>query len=401
MNLKALAAASIIIVSLTSCAPQPPFVPDDFEEVNLASNELGFRMMENLDEEQEEDNIFISPLSISTALSMAANGAEGSTQRQMFEAMGYSQLSETEANAQYKTLLEVLDKTDQEAVLKLANAIYYREGFPAEADFLQQTTDNYNGEIEEIDFSDPAAKNTINQWVEDETEERIKDIVSEIKDTDMMFLINTIYFTGPWTNGFDERSTSIQKFDTGTGSEVDVEMMFQDATFAYYDGGNFEMASFPIGKDEGRFSLDVFLPKEIKRYTEILSFLSAENYSNVIDSLSDPTRLMVTFPKMEIEYEKNLNETLKDMGMTLAFSPREADFSGIADVPDLHISRVKHKTFLKIDEDGVEAAGATSVGIAITSAPPEFRIDHPFIMVIRDIQTGTVLFMGKIMNPNN
>ncbi|MCI4668166.1 MAG: serpin family protein [Bacteroidia bacterium] len=399
MKLKLLFPIILISGLLFSCSQNPPLPVGSFEDVSEANNDMGFRMLKRLQEQEPDKNIFISPFSITSALSMTANGAEGATQTEMYEALGLSKLTETEVNSQYKNILTALLQSSQGLDFSIANGIFYRDGFNPKTDFLNQANDNFEGKVEGLDFDDPSAKVQINEWVENQTEERIKDMISNISADDMMFLINTIYLKGPWLNGFPERSTRKQIFTLSDGSQDSTDMMWQDSQFPYYQGSDFDAASFYLGKNKARFSVDIILPKESKGLEDVVKNISLSSYQSAIDGM-DSSRIMVQFPKLELDYEEQLGDVLKEMGIKKAFQEREADLSGIAEGQNLFISRVKHKTFLKVDETGLEASGATSVGVSVTSLPPSFFMDHPFLMIIRDIESGTILFMGKVENPN-
>jgi len=390
----------ILIFCFLSCEEPVDVDPSTFEDVSQANNEMGFQMLKVLDSEEPDKNIFISPLSISSAISMTSNGAEGETKQEIYEALHVSGLDEEKLNEQYKNLLLKLVRSDNKLQLSIANAIYHRQELNPKSDFIGQAEDNFQSKVEALDFEDPSAKDEINQWVADQTEDRIKNIISNISSQDVMFLINTIYFKGPWSQPFLENSTHSGTFFPDSNTQEDVDMMLHDSQFRYLDRPDFQASTLLIGKDEPAFAMDIILPKSGKRPADLIPSLSAEFFDSLIRDLQQETRLMVIFPKMEIEYEKEMKETMESLGMVKAFRENAADLSGIVESSNLFISRIKHKTFLKIEEGGLEAAGATSVGVSLTSVPPTLRVDRPFLLMIRDLESSTILFLGKIMNPN-
>jgi len=317
----------ILIFCFLSCEEPVDVDPSTFEDVSQANNEMGFQMLKVLDSEEPDKNIFISPLSISSAISMTSNGAEGETKQEIYEALHVSGLDEEKLNEQYKNLLLKLVRSDNKLQLSIANAIYHRQELNPKSDFIGQAEDNFQSKVEALDFEDPSAKDEINQWVADQTEDRIKNIISNISSQDVMFLINTIYFKGPWSQPFLENSTHSGTFFPDSNTQEDVDMMLHDSQFRYLDRPDFQASTLLIGKDEPAFAMDIILPKSGKRPADLIPSLSAEFFDSLIRDLQQETRLMVIFPKMEIEYEKEMKETMESLGMVKAFRENAADLS--------------------------------------------------------------------------
>lgn len=352
--------------------------------------------------DDEEENVFISPLSISMALAMTLNGAEGETFGQMRETLKLQGMNLEQINDAFKSLIDLLVNVDPEVTFKIANSIWYEEDFSVKPDFLERVQSHYKASIHELDFLDPASVNTINQWVKENTEGLIEKIIDEIGDEMVMYLINALYFKGDWLRQFDKKDTRPSDFYLENGQTVTVDMMYQQDRFATYFSDEVEMIELPYG--DSLFTMTVLLPADrsmpIDRFVE--EKITAHNLDNWRSNLHVSSRdVMIHLPKFELEYEIEYNDILKAMGMVMPFDEWNADFSGIADVSpqNLYISEVKHKTFVRVDEEGTEAAAVTSVGFGATSMPPAVIVDRPFVFIIYERESGTNLFMGKVKNP--
>ena len=367
-----------------------------------ADQAFSYEIFRNTVAFDDEENVIISPLSISMALSMALNGAEEETYEEMREVMHLHAMGKKEINEAFKSLIELLTDLDPKVTLQIANSVWHRLSLPVKEDFLERLTIYYGAKVQELDFADPASVDIINDWVSENTEGLIETIIDEIPDEMVMYLINALYFKGDWLRPFDTDDTRPRDFRLEDGSSVQVDMMRQESRFATYFSDEVQMIELPYG--DSLFSMTVLMPNDpempIDRFVE--ESLSAENLNNWRLNLSVGSRdVILQLPKFELEYEIEYNEILKAMGMELAFDGWEADFSGIADVSpqNLFISEVKHKTFIRVDEEGTEAAAVTSVGIGITSMPPSIIVDRPFVFIIHERESGTNLFMGKVKNP--
>ncbi len=352
--------------------------------------------------DHEEENIMISPLSISMALAMALNGAEGETFDDMRETLKLTGMDLDEINEAFESLTELLMTVDPKVTMKIANSVWHRDGLPVKEDFLDRLEKHFGAQVEGLDFSDPAAVEKINSWVDKSTEGMISEIIDEIPPHMVMYLINALYFKGDWLRQFDTEDTRTADFHLETGETTEVEMMSQKGLFATYMSGEVQMIELPYG--DSLFSMTVIMPADPD--TPIDSFINekvtAENLSEWRSNLRvDNREATVELPKFELEYEIEYNDILKAMGMEIAFSESEANFKGIADTApqNLFIDNVKHKTFIRVDEEGTEAAAVTSVGIGVTSMPPQIMFNRPFVFIIHERESGANLFMGKVKNP--
>ena len=363
-----------------------------------ADNRFAFKLFREINEQEGDTNIFVSPLSVAMALGMTYNGAAGSTQEAMQQTLELQGLTLDEVNEAYKSLIELLSDLDPRVEFLLANSIWYRHTMTFEQAFLDLTQEFFDAEVSALDFSDPAASQTINDWVSQKTRGKIQEIVpEEIPWNIIMYLINAIYFKGDWTYQFDKSRTGPARFTLVDGSETTVEMMSHesevDIRLAWADG--VKVAELPYGGSA--YSMIVLLPNEPAQIHDLVDLLSRETWNAWIADL-DTSQVHVSLPKFTLEYEIGLNEVLKALGMEVAFTPGAADFTRMYAPGGIWIDSVVHKTFMDVNEEGTEAAAATAVSMAL-SASPEFVVDRPFIFVIRERFSGTILFMGKVMDP--
>jgi len=376
---------------------------DNQELCDLTShnNDFGFELMKKLHSYDPGENIFISPLSISAALSMTVNGAKGDTKAQMLEAMQLSGWNVDHLNQAYKDLLAVLSQLDDDVLMEIANSIWYRQGFSVRPEFLEVNSVYYDSEVEDLDFGDPGSVDVINGWVDEKTHGLIDQILDVIPPETVMYLINAIYFKGKWLKQFEAENTVEEVFVTEAGINETVDMMQFDGKIhlPYYETDEFQAVDLAYG--DSVYSMSILLPKGAYSLDQLIGDLNVQNWETWINSFVDK-EIYLRIPKFSMEYEKKLNRVLKDMGMQLAFSPL-ADLSGINGNGGLNISEVRHKSFIEVDEAGTEAAAVTIVGIELTSVgnTPYFIANKPFLFVIRDNKTKSVLFIGKMMNPNS
>ncbi len=384
---------------------RPDTLPRDLtaseQKIINSSGSFSYRIFRETAAAEEKENLFISPLSISMALGMTVNGADGETRDAMLETLGMSQMEMKEINGAYQGLIELLANLDPKVQMKIANSIWTRQGFEVQQDFLDAGRQYFDAEIQGLDFSDPAAVETINQWVDSNTEGLIEKIIDgSIPPEMVMYLINAIYFKGNWTQEFDPDKTRDQDFHLEDGSVTTVDMMHREDAIAHYVSDEAIMVDLPYGDSLYTMSLMMPANEETPLDDFIANTLSAEQVSEWHKSLAVSKREL-GLPRFSMEYEKTLNDILKDMGMEIAFSESMADFSNINPDKELYISEVKHKTFVEVNEEGTEAAAATSVGVGVTSVgPAPIIFNRPFVFMIRERISGTVLFMGRMKNPS-
>ncbi len=363
--------------------------------VIAGSNSFAFDLMRAVNADEAGANVFISPLSVSMALGMTLNGAAGTTFDEMRETLDFGGLSQTEINASYRSLTDLLLGLDRTVDMRIANSVWYRQEFPVEQPFVQSVQASFGARVEGRDFANPATLNVINGWVSSATNNRIESIIDEIRPEHIMFLINAIYFKGAWTDAFDRSATRADTFRAPGGASVPVQMMNTDGSFRARMTNDYQAVELPYGNTA--FTMTIVMPAEGVDIEDFADSLDGEAFDALVSGMGEG-RIMLSMPRFRLEYEKTLNDALKALGMPTAFTDA-ADFSGISRGGGLSISEVKHKTFVEVNEEGTEAAAVTSVGIVLTSAPPSIRIDRPFVFVIRERFSGTILFAGKIVEP--
>jgi len=357
----------------------------------------------------EEGNVFYSPYSISLALAMTYAGARGETATQMADTLHFD-LSQDNLHPAFNYLAMELDKRgegargkdDEGFRLNVVNAIWGQKNFTFLPAFLDTLAENYGAGMRVLDFINETekARLTINDWVSDETEQRIQDLIpqGQLDAATRLVLTNAIYFNAAWQYQFEERLTSDSPFYLPDGQNVVVPMMKQTESFGYTSGEDYK--ALELQYDGGELSMIILLP-DSGQYKSFEEQLTAEKATEIINDLKY-TQVALSMPKFEFESEFMMKQTLSAMGMPVAFGS-SADFSGMTGQPGLYIDQVIHKAFVSVDESGTEAAAATAVDMKLTGMPAEpvkVTIDHPFIFLIRDIETGTILFIGRVLNPN-
>jgi serpin B len=358
---------------------------------------------------KEDGNLFYSPYSISLALAMTYAGARGETAKQMADTLHYL-LAQNALHSAFNSLALELSKrgegakgTDGEGFrLNIANAIWGQKDYKFLSTYLDLLAENYGAGLRVLDFiKDPnASRETINQWVSDQTAGRIKDLIPEGSITPLtrLVLTNAIYFNAAWQNPFTKSATDADGlFHLVNGTDVTVPMMRNTETYGYMKSGNTLAVELPY--DGSELSM-VIMTNTTGKFSDFENTLTLEAVKAIIDDLNY-TEVNLTMPKFEFESQFGLKEILQSMGMVEPFEIT-ADFTGMSTESDLHIDDVIHKAFVSVDEEGTEAAAATAVIVGTTSMPAEpviVTLNQPFVFLIRDIQTGTILFIGRIMNP--
>ena len=363
-----------------------------------ADHRFGLNLFRALSEDDAEENVFVSPLSISMALGMTLNGASGETYEAMKETLELNGLSEQEINESYQSLIELLQGIDPKVVFEIANSIWYRQGFDVEPDFVDVNESYFNAAVEALDFGSPEALGTINGWVDEKTHGKIEKILDRIDPSHVMFLINAIYFNGTWTYEFDEDETRERPFTGLDGSPSNVPMMAQQGDLPYFETDAFQAVDLPYG--DSLYSMAVILPREGEDVDALISGLDEETWDDWMGRF-DTRDVTLQLPRFELEYEKTLNDVLSALGMEIAFGGA-ADFSRIRRGGGLWIDYVKHKSFVEVNEEGTEAAAATVVAIiecaGCGGGSVSMTVDRPFIFSIRERSTGAILFIGKVVS---
>jgi serine protease inhibitor len=368
------------------------------KKVVQSDNKLGFKIFNEINKSEKDNNLFISPASISFALAMAYNGANGSTREAMQSVLEMQGLSQQEINENFNSLMNLLQNIDPKVIIQIANSVWYRQGKTFEESFFNDCKKYFNAEITGMNFSNPEAADIINGWVDKNTNGMIKQIVDKPIDPDVvMYIINAIYFKASWTYRFEENKTRDDNFTLSNGKTKPCKMMSQSARYLYYDDNDFQAIDLPYGKNG--YSMTIFLPKPGIDINNFVSRLNQENYENWLTKFKkDSVELFM--PKFKLEYEILLNDVLTSLGMGVAFSGN-ADFTNMYKLGGIYISKVKHKTFIDVNEEGTEAAGVTSIEFREVSLPvvPRVYINRPFVFMIRENKSQTILFMGKISEP--
>ena len=364
-----------------------------------SDNSFGLKLFKEIAKTQVDTNIFISPLSIAMALSMTYNGSAGTTEEAMRNTLEFGNMSFQDINESFKSLIQLLTNLDPKVKFQIANSIWYRLGFSVEQDFLDVNKTYFDAEVRDLDFSSPTAPDIINAWVDENTNGKIKEIIDRINPLVVMYLINAIYFKGTWTYEFDKDLTTDDIFTKTDSSQVPCRMMNQEGNFSYLENTDFQAVDLPYG--DGKFSMTILLPKPGKSIDEFIAEITTENWIQWTNAFTENAGKLY-MPKFKLEYEIKLNKSLSNMGMGIAFDIRQADFSRINPNEDLFISEVKHKTFVEVDEEGTEAAAVTSVEISLTMTDPTgfiMVVNRPFVFIIRENHSNTILFMGKVVEP--
>jgi serpin B len=369
------------------------------QELIRSDNAFGLKLFREIHAQEEPAaNLFVSPLSVAMALGMTYNGAAGTTQQAMQETLELQGLTIDEVNRSYRSLIDLLRDLDPTVEFLLANSIWYREGFAVEQDFLDVNREYFDAEVAALDFASPTAAPTINNWVSDKTMGRIEDIVDDpIDPLVVMYLINAIYFKGDWAVQFDPDLTADRPFYLADGTQVQAPMMTYgaEAEVRTYTDADVQVLDLYYGGKA--YSMTILMPTAVDGLDALVGSLDPARWQEIVNGLAATTGEVV-LPKFTLEYELEMKDVLTALGMGIAFGGG-ADFSKIRASGGLYISKVKHKTFVDVNEEGTEAAAATSVEIREIAMPPSFVIDRPFLFAIREGFSGTILFMGRIENP--
>jgi serine protease inhibitor len=382
-------------------APEPPLtaLPRALSSAELdviaGSNRFAFELLRQTVAREDDDNVFLSPLSASMALGMTLNGARGETFAEMRRTLGFEGLEQQAINESYRSLIDLLRGIDRGVEMRVANSIWARSGYPFHTAFFDAPRRYFDAEVASLDF-DAAAVQRINAWVSDATAGRITSIVEQIPGNVVMYLINAIYFRGDWTHQFDPARTRDAPFHLADGRTSTVRMMSRTGPASLHRAAD---GTTVLEQRYGReaFAMTIVLPPAGRDIDEFIADLTAEQWSGWTAALTPGERFQVEMPRFRLEFEYTLNEPLAAAGMPSAFDAGRADFSGMS--PNaLFISEVKQKTFLEVDEEGTTAAAVTSVAMT-ESAPPGVTVDRPFLLAIRERFSGTILFLGKVGAP--
>ena len=376
----------------------PGALSDDRAALADATNRFGLDLMTQLTRGSDE-NVLVSPFSAALALTMAGSGAEGQTQKAILTTLHLGDRDPLSVASAYGKMLTALRDADSTVELAIANSIWHRTDLAVRKDFIEENRAVLEAEVTALDFARPDAGSVINQWVAEKTRNKINQIVEDrIDPSKAMLLINALYFKGDWTNRFSQTQTEEQSFQAARGKEVTVQMMRRKGLLPYLETRDFQAVSLPYGN--GAFSFTLVLPAERVSLDAFLSTLTPEVWRGWQEQIA-PRSGILMMPRFTMQYNRSLTDVLRAAGMGIAFTP-EADFSGMVQDGGLYIGDVKHKTFAAVNEEGTEAAAVTSVEMIRSMAlVPQFTmaVNRPFLFVIQETATHTMLFVGKVTQP--
>lgn len=398
-----LLALSLAGCSLFSDSDSQPRTPDplilnaETSELIAQSNRFGVDLFREA-ATGERENLMLSPLSASVALTMLLNGTDGETYTQIRDMLGYSTSADLPAiNDGYRSLTQQLLQVDRDVTLTLANAMFYREGFGVKTPYLNTLRTAFDAEVTGLNFDAPSAVTTINSWASSKTNGRIPQVIDRITQETVLFLMNALYFKGEWSTPFEAAKTASRPFALEDGSYVDVPTMEGRVDNVQFRTEAYHAIELPYGRRN--FSMVILVPTGsmqafIPRFTPAMW----DELSSGLGQSQTWSSSLVRLPRFSFSYERTLNTVLQRLGMTDAFSAARADLSRISD-ERLYVSFVKQNTFVEVTEEGTEAAAVTTIGIEVTSLPMGFFVDKPFLFLIRERTSNTLLFVGQVMNP--
>jgi len=381
----------------SSAPPSIALSADQQDVLDASGTTFGLDLFRTLSEETSAGtNVVVSPFSISTALTMTMAGARDSTLRALKRTLGIQGHSLRTTYGAHRRLIEALPRLDDAATLRSANSIWRQEGFPVRAAFTDTLRSVFDAETETIDFAAPDAADRINGWVADQTEGMIQKLVGpqDLDRSTVLALLNALYFEAPWRQAFDEDKTTEAAFTRPNGSTVQVPLMHRTDSLRYFSTDRANGVDLPYGN--GAFRMTLVVPEDETSAHALATDLDARMWARWLDGLQN-REVQVRLPRFDVTGSRiNLNEVLTEMGLGIIFS-RGADFSGLSP-RDPYVEKVLHRAAVVVDEEGTEAAAATGAIFGIR-ARPVVRADRPFLFTIREAQTGTLLFLGRIADP--
>lgn len=350
-----------------------------------------------------DSNVVISPYSVNTALAMTYNGAVGKTKNEMQKVLGFEGLSDDSVNKQNANLSKSLMQVNPISELAIANALFAKQDAVFNQNFINTNRKHYGAKLEALNFAtaNSSALNKINDWVKENTKGKIPTILDKVPKDVILYLVNAIYFKGTWLHEFKTSETQPADFKLANGTKKSVKMMNRSAKMLHLQGDNFQAVMLPY--KDNRLQMCIFLPSQNSDIAALIARFNEQNWQQWISKFSNKQGHLA-LPRFKVEYKTELSKVLKEAGMPCAFDEDCADFKKMID-QDVFISRVLHKTYLEVNEKGTEAAAATAVemmprGAFVNPTPPFNMIcDRPFVIAIRDQQTGAILFMGVIVEP--
>ncbi len=382
-----------------------PNLPEKSAQLINADNAFGLDLFSRMTSQAKENtNTTVSPLSVSLALAMTYNGANGETKTEMEKAMKLSGFTAEQINNSHKALVEALHSGEPEVVFEIANAIYSRSGMTIEPSFIKTNQDYYNAKVDALPASSSEALKAINNWVAQKTQNKILSILDQVDPHTAMILLNAVYFNGIWKSKFDDSETEKLPFFFSDGTSKNVPTMKLETSLEYASNDLFSAVNLPYGN--GKFQMTVLLPNEGKTTKNVISDLNADNWRKWMKTFKIENPVVVHMPRFKFSWDAELSKVLGEMGIKQAFIPGTANFTGINKDGDLYIDKIIHKTYIDVNENGTEVVAATIVASIATSAwgtGPDltkyFIVNRPFLFAITEKTTGAILFIGEITNP--
>ncbi len=360
------------------------------------TTDFAFDLLKRVNEQDKTVNTFVSPLSLHIALGMLLNGANGQTAQEIQKTLKLDAQTLAEANQTYENLIANLPGVDPKVQVKLANSVWYRNTFAVETSFQDVLRKSFKAEVTSLDFAKTTeSRNRINQWASDQTNGKIKDVIKEVKPEHVMFLLNALYFKGDWKKQFKPENTTDKPFKLLSGTTKNVKMMQMNTDLRRAFRPTYTAFELPYAN--GNYVMTVLLPSPNSSADALINNLSATEWNTLQKDMTEGG-IDIGLPKFTMEYEITLNSILAKMGMPTVFT-NSADLTKINPKGGLAVDMVKQNTFVAVDEVGTEAAAVTSIGVVVTSLPVPYVCDRPFVFLIHEKTSNTVLFMGKIVDP--
>lgn len=369
------------------------------ENIIDANNNFSLELFKTINTNEGDSNIFISPVSVSFALGMTMNGADRNTYEEMKNTLDFADLDIEKINKSYLTLIDELYNVSEGVEFNLANSIWYSDKFSLQNEFKNLNENYFKAKMEGLDFNDVEnSLDIMNSWVEEQTQGKIKNLINRIYPNDCMFLINAIYFNASWKYQFDETETEESQFYIDNENAVNCDMMNIKSKFHFVKTNDYHALELPYANEN--YSMLMLMPRS-KNIDDFLNSINRDTIAKIQNKFEYDS-INISIPKLELEYEINLNDILIEMGIEEAFDSRSANFSKMFNElqSSIWIDRVKQKSFLKVNEEGTEAAAATVVVMTLGISDEKFmNFNIPYLFFIIEKQSNTILFCGKVVNP--